>query len=127
VASLASLSRPILWFDKWKLVTKAILACIAMMPLCFSFLHCRRRERLEQQLNQPPPLTLRDRISKWWETVPESVKSNKWHMDFFVQQFGASPAKIGPALYSLGWERRREWTPGKPHGRYWVKRQTKTL
>jgi hypothetical protein len=34
VASLANLSRPILWFGKWKLVTKAILACIAVMPLC---------------------------------------------------------------------------------------------
>jgi hypothetical protein len=29
---VAGLSKPILWFDKWKLVTKAILACIAMMP-----------------------------------------------------------------------------------------------
>jgi hypothetical protein len=87
----------------------------------------KRRELQEQRQNQQPPLTLEQQINEWWEKVPASEKSNKWHMDFFVKRFGGSSAKLGPALDSLGWERGREWTPGKPHRRYWVKTSTRPL
>ena len=89
-----------------------------------SYLHRLERRRLEQlneKQRQPSSLSLEDKIRNWWETVPEEEKRMNYRMDFFVNRFGAIRQKLGLALYSLGWQRKRRWTPGKPFSRFWVK------
>jgi hypothetical protein len=81
----------------------------------------RRRERIEERENRPQPLSLEEQIRGWWDNLPPSEKPNPWHMNFFVKRFGVAPSKIGPALYVLGWERKREYRTDGPSRRYWVK------
>jgi hypothetical protein len=76
---------------------------------------------MEEKYNERPA-PLPQQINEWWAMVPDEEKRMSYSMDFFVSRFGTTRQKLGVALFSLGWERRRRWEPGKPYSRYWVKK-----
>lgn len=81
------------------------------------------RLRLESEMKRrtaPRPLTLAERIEIWFQALPAAEKCAAYSMEFFKDYFGESPARIGPVLFSLGFERKRDWRIGKPHGRVWL-------
>jgi hypothetical protein len=89
-----------------------------------SFMQRLQRNRLEAEEKRraaPKPLTLAERIDTWWQGLPAAEQRAAYSMEFFRDRFGESPARLGPALFSLGWERKRDWRIGKPHGRVWLK------
>lgn len=86
------------------------------------------RARLEQRRSEikalrelPAPPTLTEQIKLWWQGLPPEEQSRAYDIDFFKRAFGECPARLGPVLFSLGWNRKRLWKKGKPHFRYWVK------
>lgn len=81
----------------------------------------RRLEAEEKQRSAPKPLTLAERIDQWYEGLNAADQNSAYSMEFFKKKFDEAPARIGPVLFSLRWERKRDWRIGKPHGRVWYK------
>jgi len=79
-----------------------------------------RKNLLQGQQATESPKPLIQEIREWFSRLPEGDRDLTYHMDFFIYRFGQAPARIGPALFELGWTRRRSWTTGKPHSRVWV-------
>ena len=77
----------------------------------------KRDARLTEQKSEP---TLIQQISNWWDTLSEVQRLPYYNMTFLVNTFGYASSKIGPALYELGWQRRRSWQKNKPFCRVWV-------
>lgn len=72
-----------------------------------------QRQRLEK-------MSLEEKLTQWAVGLSQVERTEGYSMDFFLNHFGSTPAQLGPALYSLGWRRRRQWVTGKPHHRLWV-------
>jgi len=88
-----------------------------------SYIERLRQHRAEFQANKnatPPPLTLSEKIEKWWRDLPPEEQRTAYSMGFFRDYFGEGPARLGPVLFSLGWERKRSWEKGKPFRRVWL-------
>jgi hypothetical protein len=68
----------------------------------------------------PAPLTLSERIDRWWRELPDEERRASYSMEFFRDYFGEGPARLGPVLFSLGWVRKRIWESGRPHRRVWT-------
>lgn len=83
------------------------------------YLQRRRAEREEERRNAPRPKTLSEQITDWHQSLPVAEQRAAYSMEFFQYRFGETPQKLGLALYSLGWQRRRRWETGRPHSRYW--------
>lgn len=90
-----------------------------------SYMQRLQRNRLEADEKRraaPRPLTLAERIDSWFQALPTAEQRAAYSMEFFKDYFGEAPARLGPVLFSLGWERQRDWRIGNPHGRVWVRR-----
>lgn len=76
-----------------------------------------RAQRAKQKALQSVPLT--DRIERWWCSIPECDRQNFYRIEYLSQAFNTVPRLIGPALFKLGWVRKRLWKVGYPHYRVW--------
>lgn len=83
----------------------------------------RRAEIQAIKAETPAPLTLSERIIEWWRALPQEEQQATYSMEFFRDYFGEAPARLGPVLFSLGWERKRIWEVGKPHRRVWIRQR----
>jgi len=66
-----------------------------------------------------PLKPLHVKINEWWSALPESEQYKQFTMSEFKDQFKVSASKIGTALHSLGWQRKRHWGNGS-HANYWL-------
>lgn len=91
-----------------------------MNTLIDAYMDGLRRNRAKISATVKPHLTLTEEIKAWWEGQSELNRFPGYSMRFLVNTFGYAPGKIGPALFELGWTRRRSWERGKPFCRVWV-------
>lgn len=86
----------------------------------------RAERKLEQDLKNAPPLlsvtkTLEGRIESWYWSLPVDRQQDKWTMKQLRAIFNETPQKLGMALFSLGWTRKRLWRDETPLARYWFR------
>jgi hypothetical protein len=76
-----------------------------------------RQEREAIRAEQIRPLT--QKISDWWEALPQEQRTSQYTMESLRNIFGVSGSRIGPALIALGWTRGRSWRSEGSYYRYW--------
>lgn len=75
-------------------------------------------------MNNPDKLTpaaakAKERIRKWWGSVPVSNRQPEYGLNFFTEKFGANSAYVGPALRSLGWVHLKQKSTPQGYLRMW--------
>jgi len=84
------------------------------------WLETLRQRAEEKRSREVEPLSLEEEIREWWDTLPDVQKFRSYNMRLLVFLFGASPARIGVALHSLGWTRTRIYQKQGPFIRLWI-------
>lgn len=96
-----------------------------MTTLIDSYMDKLRKKLDAKPLPNSHPCSLVEEIRRWWESQTDINRFPSYSMRFLVNTFGYAPGKIGPALFELGWTRRRSWQKNKPFCRVWVPPSTK--
>jgi hypothetical protein len=78
----------------------------------------RRAGRAVVLSERNKPLT--ETITEWFDALPGSEQCRRYKMQEFVDWFGVAPSLIGPALFKLGWQRKRGWRVSEPFSNYWI-------
>lgn len=60
------------------------------------------------------------KIRDWYAALPANERQPYYTMDELVLIFKTAPGRIGTALHFLGWQRRRRFSGGGSHARFWV-------
>jgi hypothetical protein len=62
---------------------------------------------------------LHERIAEYFQGQQSDSLTRSWTMAELTALFRAPAQRIGPALHTLGWKRKRSWRAGSPYGRFW--------
>lgn len=60
------------------------------------------------------------KIQEYFAALPPEERRPHYTMDELVLIFNTAPGRIGTALHTLGWQRKRRFAGGGSYSRFWV-------
>jgi len=82
----------------------------------------RLSRELQEESRDPQqsPLGLRQRLTNWYDGLPEISRVRPFAMMELERALNTQGKYLSPVLLSLGWERKRKWTGAGQYPRFWV-------
>jgi hypothetical protein len=62
---------------------------------------------------------LREAIRRWYASLPSNEARPRYSTAELCVLFAVTPQEMGPALFELGWIRKRDWRRAGPFRRWW--------